>query len=453
MYVLTRRTAPGKYKAVDGKFQYGALAHAKKRARKINGGVLHWRKQDNGMYIGVDKNGVDKFVATKESSRRKKNPKDSARVFHDNDKLKTVYSVEFWGDEWVIFTNTDYGSRILSRYGAGDAGRNKATKHLAQIKANKKARKKNPEAEIRELIMFAENSPSLHNQLVSIMLNLSRKHKRGVYDPVLAAKLWKYWIDEAVKQYNKEILGGGYSLKQSVFTMDDRREAAIEMEDQQRDEVQTLEYLENPSHRKKKRRKKKARKKNPKWRTHYNIFKCKGNEVYFLRGFSYEGTRKAGGNPRWSLTRGDAAKYRYEHEAKSVATWAFVRGWQIGVVEKGTRITEIIAACKRGKGKRRRNPVGPTQREIDSAHELFRDFTGEHPERLQNVKIRTPKSGLVIGELDGVLYTTVRDGKTEKYQHDFKKGSRPLLASSHDGESLHILGGEYEFTERGIEDK
>ena len=84
---------------------------------------------------------------------------------------------------------------------------------------------------------------------------------------------------------------------------------------------------------------------------------------------------------------------------------------------------------------------------------MFRDFTGEHPEKMQSVKLPVPKTGLVIGELDGVLYTTVRDGKTEAYQHDFKKGSRPLLASSHDGKSLHVLGGEYEFTERGIEDK
>lgn len=88
---------------------------------------------------------------------------------------------------------------------------------------------------------------------------------------------------------------------------------------------------------------------------------------------------------------------------------------------------------------------------MDQAGELFKDFTGHNPESLQKVKIRSPKTGLVIGKLDGVLYTTVRDGKTERYEHDFKKGSRPLLVSSHDGKSLHILGGGYEFTERGIE--
>jgi len=88
---------------------------------------------------------------------------------------------------------------------------------------------------------------------------------------------------------------------------------------------------------------------------------------------------------------------------------------------------------------------------VDSAGDLFKDFTGEFPDKLTTYKIKNPKTGLVIGKLDGVLYTTVRDGKTEEYIHDFKKGSRPLLVSSHDGESLHILGGDYAFTERGIE--
>ena len=51
------------------------------------------------------------------------------------------------------------------------------------------------------------------------------------------------------------------------------------------------------------------------------------------------------------------------------------------------------------------------------------------------------------------MYDTVRDGESEKYIHRFKKRSRPLLVSSSDGKSLHILGGEYEFTDRGIVDK
>ena len=83
----------------------------------------------------------------------------------------------------------------------------------------------------------------------------------------------------------------------------------------------------------------------------------------------------------------------------------------------------------------------------------FSDFTGHAPEYLERVKLSTPKIGLVIGDLDGILYTTVRDGKTEKYVHRFKRKSRPLLISSSDGKSLHIVGGQYKFTDRGIVDK
>ena len=94
-----------------------------------------------------------------------------------------------------------------------------------------------------------------------------------------------------------------------------------------------------------------------------------------------------------------------------------------------------------------------TQRQLDEASALFKDFTGEHPESLVKVLLRNPKAGLVVGELDGVLYTAERDGKRESYIHEFRKSSRPTLVASHDGESLHILGGEYEFTEAGIEDR
>lgn len=69
------------------------------------------------------------------------------------------------------------------------------------------------------------------------------------------------------------------------------------------------------------------------------------------------------------------------------------------------------------------------------------------------VRERDPQVGLVIGELDGVLYTTTRDGEVEKYIHRFKKRARPLLVSSFDGHQLGIVGGRFQFTEAGIEDR
>jgi len=71
----------------------------------------------------------------------------------------------------------------------------------------------------------------------------------------------------------------------------------------------------------------------------------------------------------------------------------------------------------------------------------------------ERVKIPTPRAGLVVGNLDGVLYTTVRDGQTEKYVHKFRRKSRPLLVAGSDGRSLHVVGDRFEFTDRGIVDQ
>ena len=88
---------------------------------------------------------------------------------------------------------------------------------------------------------------------------------------------------------------------------------------------------------------------------------------------------------------------------------------------------------------------------MEAARTLSRDFSGMEPDRLVRVRRRVPHVALAVGDLDFVGYTTVRDGRTEKYIHRFPKKRRPLLATSHDGASLEILGGDFQFTEAGIE--
>jgi len=83
---------------------------------------------------------------------------------------------------------------------------------------------------------------------------------------------------------------------------------------------------------------------------------------------------------------------------------------------------------------------------------LFKEFTGMEPDFVDKVKVPPVDVGLKIGKCDGILYTTVRDGVTEKYIHEFKKTSRPVLVSSFDGKQLLLLGGKFDFTERGIVD-
>lgn len=87
------------------------------------------------------------------------------------------------------------------------------------------------------------------------------------------------------------------------------------------------------------------------------------------------------------------------------------------------------------------------------AAQLFENFTGHEAEYVQLIDVDTPRAGMIIGTLDGVLYTAVRDGEEESYIHEFSGDSKPLLVAGSDGETLFIVGGEYEFTERGIVDR
>lgn len=92
--------------------------------------------------------------------------------------------------------------------------------------------------------------------------------------------------------------------------------------------------------------------------------------------------------------------------------------------------------------------------DIRRAASLYERFTGHEAESLGKVSVPDlPKVAAVIGDCDGVLYTTVRDGVTEKYIHEFAKADdKPLLCVTPDGKQLLLIGGTYDFTERGIVD-
>lgn len=126
--------------------------------------------------------------------------------------------------------------------------------------------------------------------------------------------------------------------------------------------------------------------------------------------------------------------------------------------QSGDRIT----VKKRTTKKRAANPVPPSTRAahgtIESqrkkAAKLYAGFTGHEPgDTIMVDKPVYPDVMSVIGDIDGIMYTTVRDGVTEKYIHRFKKNSRPLFCVAPDGLSLYMLGGAYEFGDRGIVDK
>jgi hypothetical protein len=92
------------------------------------------------------------------------------------------------------------------------------------------------------------------------------------------------------------------------------------------------------------------------------------------------------------------------------------------------------------------------KQKIKNAAKLFQAFTGHDAEHVDTVRIPDKDVAMVVGTCDGILYTTVRDGKTEKYIHKFKRNARPLLCASHDGKRLYLIAGSYKFTDRGIVD-
>jgi hypothetical protein len=106
---------------------------------------------------------------------------------------------------------------------------------------------------------------------------------------------------------------------------------------------------------------------------------------------------------------------------------------------------------------RRANPEALPQK-LDAAAQKLEDFSGREARRVIHAKSRSAdKTGLVVGEIDRIGYVTAREGieggRETAFDHKFRKGSRPLLAATTDGKQLHVVGGRYEFTEAGIEDR
>lgn len=91
-------------------------------------------------------------------------------------------------------------------------------------------------------------------------------------------------------------------------------------------------------------------------------------------------------------------------------------------------------------------------RNIRKAIALFKDFRGENAEYIDTIDLPDYKEAIVVGYCDAIMYTTSRDGKIEKYIHKFKRKARPLLCASFDGKQLLLVGGSYDFTDRGIVD-
>ena len=101
----------------------------------------------------------------------------------------------------------------------------------------------------------------------------------------------------------------------------------------------------------------------------------------------------------------------------------------------------------------KKNPAAPgAERKMLAGVELFEAFTGHAATHYDRVTLPDMSVCVKIGELDGIAYETTRDGKKQKYFHQFKKSARPIFAVTHDGAAVVIVGGRFKFTERGIVD-
>ena len=153
----------------------------------------------------------------------------------------------------------------------------------------------------------------------------------------------------------------------------------------------------------------------------------------------------------WDKDVMEAARWHDSAQALKIAREIVNLRGARKIVDTSRYQVEIVTDPVKRRGK---NPV-PLARntKIERASRLYRDFTGHIPENVDEFIIEPTDVALLVGECDGILYTTVRDGTTESYIHKFKKRSRPLLAASHDGKQLILLGGAFQFTDRGIVDK
>jgi hypothetical protein len=85
---------------------------------------------------------------------------------------------------------------------------------------------------------------------------------------------------------------------------------------------------------------------------------------------------------------------------------------------------------------------------------VFEKFTGRAPVVVEEITVPPlPREVYVIGPCDAIAYTTLRDGKTQSFIHEFAPKDRPLLAINEAGTQMLLVGGAYDFTPRGIVDR
>lgn len=166
---------------------------------------------------------------------------------------------------------------------------------------------------------------------------------------------------------------------------------------------------------------------------------------------TWNGERFTDNEPFKSFDRASSATRLGKSLVKRFPILAKYKVWVAG------KYVTVPVANQKTRAMRGGSKMNPSKRDnagLDMAAKKLEDFSGHPVSHLESGYSRSNQNtGLIVGELDLVGYRAKRDGKVERYGHHFKKNSRPLLAVTSDGKQLHIVGGQYEFTEAGIEDR
>jgi hypothetical protein len=186
-------------------------------------------------------------------------------------------------------------------------------------------------------------------------------------------------------------------------------------------------------------------KKNPQYRYHLCVQRTGGKQM------CWNGDRFTDNKPFKSFAKASAATSLGKQLVKR---YPILKDYKVWVAGQFVTLPVKNAKQRAMRGGSKSNPSPRVNAELDQAAKRLQDFSGHPVQHLESAYSRSEqKTGLIVGELDLIGYRAKRDGKTERYGHHFKRNSRPLLAVTSDGKQLHIVGGQYEFTEAGIEDR
>lgn len=101
---------------------------------------------------------------------------------------------------------------------------------------------KDPDA-AREIELYADNDSKLYfSRKLPILKNLQKKFQKGQYNIELAAKLWMYYINDAMQRYNKEFGSRGDKWS-DLLSVSDRKLLAIEYAKETLNEFQQGNFI------------------------------------------------------------------------------------------------------------------------------------------------------------------------------------------------------------------